>query len=197
MFQGKKSSKSLTQKYCLCIIYEVNEMQIKVASLDQIGSAISFDQVVAVSRFSQILSVGRDHSPVRVEGTVTKTKSGFMITVKAAMSLTLTCTRCLSPFRYEIETDYADEFVPIEPKKGESDDPFEDVLSVYQGEKIDITALVSELVLVAIPMKIICKQDCQGLCPQCGQNLNERSCSCIIDRPDPRLAKLADLLKKQ
>ena len=65
----------------------------------------------------------------------------------------------------------------------------------YNGEYIDLTETIRELLILSEPMKVLCRPDCAGLCPQCGANLNEGACSCPTDRIDPRLAVLSDWLK--
>jgi uncharacterized protein len=55
---------------------------------------------------------------------------------------------------------------------------------------------VREEIILSIPMKAVCSETCKGLCPECGQNLNEGQCDCVVERIDPRLAPLLDLLKE-
>ncbi|MGC3973042.1 MAG: DUF177 domain-containing protein [Nitrospira sp.] len=64
---------------------------------------------------------------------------------------------------------------PVEPEE-EADE--EDELYWYQGDHLDLTPMLREQVILAAPMQPICREDCLGLCPQCGQNLNERRCGC-------------------
>ena len=64
---------------------------------------------------------------------------------------------------------------------------------VVEGMRLDLTALVREDLLLALPAKFLCREDCKGLCPMCGKNLNDGSCSC--KKPiDPRLEALRQLL---
>jgi uncharacterized protein len=65
----------------------------------------------------------------------------------------------------------------------------------YQDDKIDLSQMIWEQVYLALPMKPLCKEDCRGLCPQCGTNLNLSMCSCDRETVDPRLATLKTLLK--
>ena len=68
-------------------------------------------------------------------------------------------------------------------------------VSFYQDDKIDVGLLIREQVYLALPMKPICCDDCQGLCSGCGTNLNSSSCNCASEAVDPRLASLKTLLK--
>ncbi|HWP47835.1 MAG TPA: DUF177 domain-containing protein [Candidatus Limnocylindrales bacterium] len=72
----------------------------------------------------------------------------------------------------------------------------EDLLvSYYSEDTLNLTEIIREQLILAIPIQVFCKADCAGLCPQCGQNLNFRRCSCREDNIDPRLAVLAKLLE--
>ena len=64
---------------------------------------------------------------------------------------------------------------PVEPEE-EADE--EDELYWYQGDHLDLVPMLREQVILAAPMQPVCREDCPGLCPQCGQNLNERRCDC-------------------
>lgn len=68
------------------------------------------------------------------------------------------------------------------------------ILLVTEGE-LDLAELCRTDVLLQIPMKHLCNENCKGLCPQCGANLNEKVCGCNKKTVDPRLAALAELLK--
>jgi uncharacterized protein len=65
--------------------------------------------------------------------------------------------------------------------------------SFYQGDEIDLTPLIREQILLALAERPLCREECRGLCPQCGANLNEGDCGCIVGGSDPRLAVLRNL----
>jgi DUF177 domain-containing protein len=60
--------------------------------------------------------------------------------------------------------------------------------SLYEGEEVNLTPLIREQMLLALPTRPLCREDCRGLCPRCGANLNERDCGCIIERAGARVA---------
>ncbi|MEA2649988.1 MAG: hypothetical protein QOG61_2423 [Candidatus Binataceae bacterium] len=62
--------------------------------------------------------------------------------------------------------------------------------SLYDGEEVDLTPLIREQMLLALPTRPLCREDCRGLCPRCGANLNEHDCGCSIESADSRLAIL-------
>jgi uncharacterized protein len=97
------------------------------------------------------------------------------------------CSRCLTPVSVD-RKETLSEVYGTEAELPEDVEP-------YNGEYIDLTKTVRETLVLSEPMRVLCRPDCKGLCPQCGANLNEGPCSCPDDRIDPRLEKLGELLK--
>ncbi len=98
------------------------------------------------------------------------------------------CARCLAPVTrtFSIEINLSVVTTPTE-----SD---EDVL-LAEGQKIDLGSFVTETVLLNLPLRLLCREDCKGLCPKCGKDLNAGECECDHKEIDPRLAGLADFFK--
>jgi uncharacterized protein len=113
----------------------------------------------------------------------------------------LPCVRCLEPSAIDIHEALDLLFLPPSANVGPGKDEerelkVEDLaVSFYQDDRIDLSLLVREQIYLALPMKPICRVDCQGLCPECGTNLNLSSCGCARKSVDPRLANLKTLLK--
>ena len=70
------------------------------------------------------------------------------------------------------------------------------LVSYYREGTIDLKEDVREAIILAFPLKPLCRPECRGLCPHCGRNLNEEKCECREEKIDPRLAKLKELLKE-
>jgi uncharacterized protein len=66
-------------------------------------------------------------------------------------------------------------------------------IGYYQGEGLLLEDVLREQVLLALPLKVTCREECKGLCPQCGKNLNQEQCSCSTEMEDPRWAALKDV----
>jgi uncharacterized protein len=105
------------------------------------------------------------------------------------------CSRCLSlfyaPVTVEIEELFEDHDTSLSSLESSSD-------AVYRVEEtgmLDLAPLLREEVFLAVPMGLTCQPDCAGLCPECGQNLNEGTCNCMQDEIDPRFAVLAQLIE--
>ena len=108
----------------------------------------------------------------------------------------IACTRCLEPISRQFEIGFDDIFEESSDENAEHDKELEleelDVSLVNDG-KIDLAEVVREQVLLAIPEQIFCRDDCKGLCPKCGANLNLIDCMCADDDIDPRWAALKSL----
>jgi len=69
-------------------------------------------------------------------------------------------------------------------------------IGYYRGEGLLLEDVLKEQILLALPVKQVCRADCKGLCPLCGKNLNAESCDCEVSMPDPRWSALEDIRKK-
>ena len=66
-------------------------------------------------------------------------------------------------------------------------------VSVFDGQAIDVDEMVKEQILLAVPTRMLCREDCKGICPECGTDLNVGECKCVKDDIDPRWAALKNL----
>ncbi len=128
--------------------------------------------------------------PLRADLVVSNT--GRILTVEgmAGGKLELSCSRCLQHFIYDYKAPIDEKYaLPQEEENNEE-------LQAFTGDYIDITPAVINSIFLALPMKALCTEGCQGLCSVCGSNLNENSCGCAGEEIDPRLSVLKELLKK-
>lgn len=100
------------------------------------------------------------------------------------------CARCLEPYRFAVDQPLR---VVLVPRASAAADEAEDMgLGFFEGEEIDVTALVVEHAVLGLPTVPLCGDECRGLCPQCGTNRNVRPCDCEVATRG-RLAALASL----
>ena len=100
------------------------------------------------------------------------------------------CDRCLDDFKQDIKGSFQLYYL----KSGEEEVDDSNYRFLFStAHEIDLTDDVIESLLLAIPMKKLCKESCQGLCPGCGTNLNKNKCSCNSEKIDPRWEKLKEL----
>src|SRR5262249_17257868 len=103
-----------------------------------------------------------------------------------AVSMEVDCDRCLEPARLPIESDFELYYGPVEEGFGDEKaiDPGEAEMGFYQGEGIELNDVLNEYILLALPMQRLCREDCKGICPECGQNRNQNQCGCRAERID-------------
>lgn len=120
---------------------------------------------------------------------VIRVQTGLLVQGIVESQLRLECVRCLESFALPITLELEEMFgLPGASQR-------QDVTYVVSGDGwLDLAPLLREQAWVAMPMKPLCRPDCKGLCPQCGANLNFKSCACEGMNVDPRLALLKDLL---
>jgi uncharacterized protein len=116
-----------------------------------------------------------------------------------ATTLELPCARCLEPVIQDVRRKFDLLYRPLGVDAGREEMSVtgaEAEVSYYQGEGLLLEDAVREQVLLAVPLKAICREDCKGLCPHCGTNQNLEHCSCSEPVDDPRWTALKDLRSK-
>lgn len=114
-------------------------------------------------------------------------KAGEQVTVRGIVrtAARLECVRCLKTFDLAVETDlvvYADRAGTSRHVVEEDDLERDDYMKFHDGRMLDVGEEVREALLLEIPMAPHCREDCRGLCPRCGADLNEGPCGCGADR---------------
>ena len=159
----------------------VIEIDAKIRDLDIDIDEFSLDDDIHV-----ICSIQKDMSLARIEGEVNA-------------SPVLECSRCLKSSKQDIVGNFS--FVARHLNKGETipaypdDDSNEDdlIYIAHDEDSIDIAEFVHDALLLSIPFKPVCSEDCKGLCPICGNNLNEGECGCNRKSNDPRWQALSGI----
>jgi uncharacterized protein len=133
-------------------------------------------------------------SPLAVDTTYYRAGDDLFFAGRIHADLEGTCARCLEPFDLTVDEPAQFVLVPT-PKEGPERQLSEDdlALSFYSGEEIDLGPLFTEQVILTLPTRALCREDCRGLCPRCGVNRNNETCECVEREPDPRLAVLRNL----
>ena len=129
--------------------------------------------------------------PVHIEGAVRNRAGAMELNARLNTVLSLNCDRCAKPFEREKAVEY-DTLLALELANGESDD----IVLLNKDGELELDELMREVFLLEMDTKNLCSEDCKGLCPGCGADLNVESCRCKKEI-DPRLAKLAQLLEPE
>lgn len=131
-----------------------------------------------------------DLTAVYVEGNVVE------VTGTLSAHLDMSCSRCLKPLKRKVDIEFEETFKRIDTPDEEGQNEEEDDIRFIAEDQVDLIPYIEEALLLNLPYTAVCKDDCKGLCPSCGTDLNERDCDCEKDRIDPRLAALGDFFKK-
>jgi uncharacterized protein len=119
----------------------------------------------------------------------TRTSHGILLQVVTRANLTSQCARCLKDFNHLLEVDFIEVYAFSERFVTDSE------LILPDDGYIDLEPLVREYLLLEVPISPFCTQDCQGLCPICGENMNDVDCKHDDEIVDSRLAVLKSLLE--
>ncbi|MDD6275796.1 MAG: DUF177 domain-containing protein [Clostridia bacterium] len=128
-------------------------------------------------------------APVRVKGKVINSIGIVSLVAKAEFTLNLTCDRCAAPFTRDFS-------IPVEHiLVTETNDEDNDELIVIDSFHYDLEPLVTEDIILSLPTKVLCKEDCLGICHRCGKDLNDGPCDCGKEY-DPRWDALLDFTQE-
>lgn len=144
-----------------------------------------------------IIGVAGNDSRVQGEVRLIRTDRGILAKGELHTEVEVTCSRCLSPFSCHLKLNIEEEYFPIMDVVSGVSLPLPDEPSYFLIDArhvLDLTESMRQYALLAIPMKPICREDCAGLCPGCGHNLNEGSCNCLPQETNPHWAKLRKLV---
>ena len=135
-------------------------------------------------------------APVTLAFDIFKDKAQFRLVGRVQTVLELACDRCLTPFTLPVDATFDLRYQPRADNVGEGELKIEEddlTTAFYDNQTIDLGQLMREQFYLSLPMKPLCLEDCRGLCPFCGTNLNRGSCDCKREWEDPRLAVLKTL----
>ena len=128
--------------------------------------------------------------PVRVSGTVRNMAGALQLEGTAETTMELACDRCLKPFVRELA-------LPVSTLLAEElEDEENDEIVLLEDGAVDLDEVFTTALVLSMDAKHLCSEDCKGLCPTCGADLNQGPCGCRKE-PDPRFAALAQLLDKE
>lgn len=162
--------------------------------VDNIDKVYSFDGEILDHDLNEVLKDFEIIPPITYKGEIIRLEGSNIINVDIYYKYKTKCDRCLKDAINEMKTslsgkleDYGESF------KEENKEQDEDTIYYNKGFlKLDEYVLME--VASSLPMKSLCNEDCKGLCPQCGVDLNEESCDCLDHLIDPRLEKLKNFV---
>lgn len=178
-------------------------MILNISDLPPAG--VRFGQDVEIPPFSWEGGDVVSCRPVRTEGSLRRTRRGIELKARFSTTAHLHCARCLTAFDRNVEGDFRLLLVPP-PAEGDEvlepvpeGDPDEADLYPLEFDQVDMAAVLREQVDLALPYRVLCRDECRGLCPRCGTDLNFSECRCEPE-PDARwesLRGIRDILQKR
>ncbi len=190
-------------------------LKIRIVDISDKGYAIN--EVISVSEIQPVDVEPLPIETIKVEGIIKKAGKNFLFHGKIMGCYQHACDRCLDDMEYELEKEIIWLFergqisscfnlleevskeAGTKSKKGK--EQFDELAEkrLFQGDEIDLTPYIWEELVLDMPYKFLCKEDCAGLCPKCGANRNHETCSCQIDseKEDVEIknTKLSELLQ--
>lgn len=163
----------------------------KFLSSDQISLKVNENFVIDDEVF---LSKTHLHKDIVFSGEVFKVDESVLMNGKIKYTLADECARCLKPFDNTVEANFEAVLLQQLDETDEEDESDEIRLKITDG-CVDLEETIKQMIYLSMPMKSLCKEDCKGICPNCGVNLNYEKCKCENNLTDPRLDKLKDLLR--
>jgi len=172
-------------------------MKINIITIPEEGLSVQFSLVGALlpGLSAETRQAAFTLEKVDVTGSIRRYRQSLFFTGHLDTELKTTCARCLEEAQLSVQVDFRYTLLPAPGAgKDEIELQTEDLeIAHYDGEIIDLDPLIAEQVLLQIPMKILCRESCRGLCLQCGTNLNLGGCDCSKDVIDPRWAGLKSI----
>jgi uncharacterized protein len=174
-------------------------MKIQVADITEEAKELAYDEEVAE------LNLRLDRGPhdyrvahaLAVQMSYYRSGQDLLFRGSVRGEVTGVCARCAEDYSFALDAPFSFVLSPrgtLDPQEVElSTDDL--ALSFYEGKEIDITPLLHEQAILALPTRPLCGADCRGLCPRCGANLNAGPCGCAAATVAPRLAVLHSLMR--
>ncbi|MFC1933586.1 DUF177 domain-containing protein [Chloroflexota bacterium] len=148
-------------------------------------------------RVSETMDIAGGSSQIEGEVMLMRTDRGILAKGILHTEIELSCCRCLSLFSYPLTLDIEEEYFPTTNVVTDAPLPLPDEpdhFTIDEYNVLDLTEAIRQYALLATPMKPLCRDDCAGLCPTCGCNLNQTSCNCPPHPADPRWSALGRLV---
>lgn len=134
--------------------------------------------------------------PVEYSGYIFKVNRDNVIDLKIKYTYSERCSRCLALSNKEIETSLYGKLLEGKYDLEDEADGYEEIL-YYENNVLSLYEYIREQIILALPIKTLCSENCKGLCSKCGMDLNKGNCDCVHEDIDPRLEKLKDFFSKE
>ena len=166
-------------------------MRIELENLE--GGKGNFAHVYQPNELNPVDERVRLTEPAAVTGKIRLSGNEVFVNGHIETRAQVECDRCLQQVELPVNADFALEYITgsdYESSEAAELTEAEMSVSVFDGEAIDVDEIVKEQILLAVPTRMLCREDCKGICPECGTDRNTGECNCVTDDIDPRWAAL-------
>jgi len=133
----------------------------------------------------------RAQNPVEISLDIKKSGRILVFSGKIRGQTELVCSRCLERYIYQVDTGFSEMFCHVSDRAEVAEEGLNtDDIHFFESNRIELNELIREIILLGIPMKLVCRANCQGICAGCGTDLNKETCDCKSEDIDPRLEGL-------
>lgn len=172
-------------------------MKLNVHQIEEVAKELAYDEPTASLNEVIVHGAVRDYTfaaPAAVRVEYYRAGQELFFHGRITGNVVGQCARCVEAYTFVLEKEFSLVLLPRPDIPGERELNEEDLdLSFYKGDEVDLSPLIREQLLLALPTRPLCQDTCKGLCPQCGANLNLQTCQCTPSVEDPRLAILRNL----
>lgn len=152
------------------------------------GASVDVDYSEEINDMDANGQITNFDGPVSIKGKITSLKGLFLFEGIIKGNILAECDRCTKGVLYSFEINANEKFSQHSVEN-------EDDLCIFKGDLIDLTNTVTNIILLNIPMKHLCGEECKGLCTTCGVDWNKTECGCNKENIDPRLEGLKNYFK--
>ena len=174
----------------------VRELQIHRIEFDEKYAPGAIDLGTEIRQSEPLSAAGRAEVVVEQRGGRLGTIADIRLVGGFKAQLEATCARCLNPVPQTLEREFDLLYRPTGVDRRGDEQAIHEAdteIGYYQGEGLQLEDVLREQVLLAVPIRLLCRDDCKGLCPQCGCNLNRETCHCTPPAGDVRWTALKEI----
>ena len=180
------------------MLLEIKDLETQPVDFNEEFAAGAIDLIADVRQLAPLTCRGRADLVEEHHGKHVSIQD-IRLKGKVSTRLEMSCARCLEPVTQDVDREFDLLYRPLGTDAGKEElsiTGIEAEIGYYQGSSLLLEDVLREQVLLEVPLKPLCRDDCKGLCPRCGQNLNEAQCGCSTGPSDPRWAALKDIRSK-
>jgi uncharacterized protein len=169
-------------------------MRIDISAVNKVtGAVLNINESGIINNLTDVFGVISVTEPVSFKGTLTNQKELLRLVGKAECTYVTQCDRCGRPIKRRHRVEVREDLLEVGPDQEELDiEQF-----TYQGNWLELDKILADNIALTLPMRHKCEQQCEILCPECGEPVTGSGCDCSKEqRIDPRLAALQDLINK-